>query len=68
MVVLVVISGNELILGMSLIKMLKRIGTVLIPEVLHINWTLIRTCFHLVLRMCSFMQITFEPRAVYIKF
>ena len=26
MVVLVVISGNELILGMSLIKMLKRIG------------------------------------------
>ena len=31
MVVLVVISGNELILGMSLIKMLKRIGPSIDP-------------------------------------
>ena len=31
MVVLVVIIGNELILGMSLIKMLKRMDQVLIP-------------------------------------
>ena len=31
MVVLVVISGNELILGMSLIKMLKRIGPSINP-------------------------------------
>ena len=31
MVVLVVISGNELILGMSLIKMLKRIGPSIEP-------------------------------------
>ena len=36
MVVLVVISGNKLILGMSLIKMLKWIQ-VLIPGVLHKN-------------------------------
>ena len=31
MVVLVVISGNDLILGMSLIKMLKRIGPSIDP-------------------------------------
>ena len=31
MVVLVVISGNELILGMSLIKILKRIGPSIEP-------------------------------------
>ena len=42
MVVLVVISGNELILGMSLIKMLKRIGPSIDPGVLHINWTVLQ--------------------------
>ena len=49
MVVLFVISGNELILRMSLMKMLKRIGPSMDPGVLHINWALLRTWFYLFL-------------------
>ena len=44
MVVLVVISGNELILGMSLMKMLKRIGPSIDPYGTRILNKNIGTC------------------------
>ena len=67
MVVRVVISGNELILGMSLMKMLERIGPSIEPwgTVYKLDFTsvVILSIFNECV-MC--MQITCEPRAVYI--
>ena len=63
MVVLVVISGIELILGMSLIKMLKRIG----PSIDHWGTPYKLDCASdVILSIFTVMQITCEPRAVYI--